>query len=87
MRCCVCQKEIITENPKKYFCKTCWKEWNEAILNKELWIKACVNDEHQQRRQALKDSQCIYLGDKFDVGDCGGEYKLVPTKDYYDNLD
>jgi len=83
MRCCVCQKEIISENLRKYFCERCWREWNDAILSKQPWITHCINDEHQARRQALKDKELIYLSNEFDVGDFGGEYRLVSTGDYY----
>lgn len=87
MRCAICQQEIVTENPKRYFCQKCWVQWNEAILNKASWITYCINDEHQQRRQALNNRELIYLGSEFDVGDFNGEYRLVPTKEYYEEWD
>ena len=84
MRCCVCQKEIITENPKKYFCKKCWNDWQEEILNKRTWITYCINDEHRLRRQELKDMMLVYgLGDRFDISDG----KLIPLKAYYEYED
>ena len=46
-----------------------------------------MNDERRQRRRALKDRGLIYLGDEFDVGDFDGEYRLVPTKKYYEEWD
>ena len=58
---------MITENPKRYFCKRCWNKWNDAILNKEPWVKVCLNDEKKQRRKALKDRELIYIGDEFDI--------------------
>ena len=82
--CAICRKELFTENPRKFFCRDCCKEWESDILAKADWIKFCVNDEHQQRRQALKDREVIYLGNEFDVDDFVGEYRLVPTKEYYD---
>lgn len=82
MYCAICQKELITTNPKRYFCQKCWAQWNDAILNKESWITYCINDEHQQRRQAHKDKELIYLGNE-DVGDFDGKYGLVSAKEYF----
>ena len=53
-------------------------------MAKTDWVKVCVNYEHQQRRQALKDKELIYLGNEFDVSGFDDEYRLVPTKEYYD---
>lgn len=53
-------------------------------MAKTDWVKVCVNYEHQQRRQALKDKELIYLGNKFDVGEFDGEYRLVPTEQYFE---
>lgn len=53
-------------------------------MAKTDWVKFCVNYEHQQRRQALKDSDLLYLGDKFDVPSLDGEYKLMHKKEGYD---
>lgn len=79
--CAICGIEIYTENPKRFFCRGCYKEWESDILAKTDWVKVCVNYEHQQRRQALKDKGLIYLGSEFDVGDLDSEYKLVPADD------
>ena len=85
MRCCVCQKEIVTENPKRYFCKHCWNEWNDAIRRKETWITFCINYEHRLRRQELEDSILVYgLGDRFDISEDG---KLIPLRAYYEQED
>ena len=87
LNCCVCGKGLLTENPKKFYCPDCYKKWYGAIQNKEPWIKACVNDEKKRRRQALKYSQLIYLGDEFDIGGFDGECRLVSTKGYYEEWD
>ena len=83
--CAICGNELFTENPTKYFCRDCYKEWESDILAKTDWVKFCINDEHQQRRRALRDRELVYLGDEFDVGDFSGEYKVVPTKNYYED--
>jgi hypothetical protein len=80
MNCCVCGKEIFTQNPKKFFCRNCYKQWESDILAKADWIKICVRDEKRQRRRAQKDKGLIYLVNEFDVGDFNGKYRLVPRK-------
>ena len=81
MHCCICQKEMFTENPKRWFCSECWHKWNEAILDKESWIACCIQDEHRLRRQELEDRILVYgLGDRFDISNG----KLIPLKDYYE---
>ena len=82
--CAICGIEIFSENPKRFFCRDCYKEWESDIMAKTDWVKVCINDEHQRRRQALKDRELTYLGNGFDVGDFDGEYSLVPTKEYYE---
>ena len=82
--CAICGEEVFTENPRRFFCPDCYKEWESDIMAKTDWIKACVNHEHKQRRQALKDKALIYLGNGFDVGDFDGEHRLVPAKGYYE---
>jgi hypothetical protein len=76
--CAICVKELFTQDPKKFFCRDCYKQWESEILAKTNWTKVCINDEHQQRRRALRDRGLIYLGDEFDVGDFNGEFRLVP---------
>ena len=87
LNCAICGTGIFTENPKKFFCRDCYKQWELGILAKTNWIRFCINDEHQQRRQSLKDRELIYLGNEFDVGDFNGEYGLVPTKEYSEEWD
>ena len=84
MNCAIFGKELFTQNPKKYFCRDCYKQWESDILAKTEWIKICVNYEHQQRRRALKGRGLIYLGGEFDVGDFNGKYRLVSTREYYE---
>ena len=85
--CAVCETEILTSNPKKYFCKRCWEQWNDAILNREPWVTYCINYEHRQRRQELKEQELIYLGDEFEIGEFDGEYRLAPTEEHFENWD
>lgn len=87
LSCAICGKGIFTEDPKKFFCRDCYKQWESDILAKADWIRFCVNCEHQQRRQAFKDKQLIYLGNEFDVSFFNGEYSLAPTREYYDEWD
>lgn len=84
LSCAICGIEVFTEDPRKFFCRGCYREWKSDIMAKTDWVKICVNDEHQQRRQALRDKGLIYLGNDFDVGDFDGEYRLAPTEEYYD---
>lgn len=56
-------------------------------MAKTDWVKVCVNYEHQQRRQALKDKELIYLGNEFDVGFFNSKYRLVSKKEYYNEWD
>jgi uncharacterized Zn ribbon protein len=82
MHCCICQQEIVTENPTKYFCQRCWREWNNAILSKQPWVSFCINDEHRLRRQELEDKVLVYgLGEELDISDDGN---LVLTKEYFE---
>lgn len=80
--CAICGIQMFTENPRKFFCRGCYKGWESDIMAKTDWVKVCVNYEHRQRRQALKDKELIYLGNEFDMGVFNGEYRLVPTKEY-----
>lgn len=84
LHCCICGKKIVTEVPKRYFCYKCYEEWKEQILGKEDWVRICINDEHRQRRQALKDMNMVYLGNEFDISEVNGEYRLVPTTEYFE---
>lgn len=52
--CVICGIEIFVGNPKRFFCRDCYKQWESDIMAKTDWVKFCVNYEHQQRRQALK---------------------------------
>lgn len=47
-------------------------------MGKAPWVTYCINEEHRQRRQALKDEALIYLGDEFEIGEFDGEYRLIP---------
>jgi len=85
--CSICGEEIFTSNPRKYFCRRCWGEWHDAILAKEPWVTYCVNHEHQQRRQAMNDEELIYLGNEFEVGEFGDEYRLAPTEEHFEEWD
>jgi len=84
LNCAICGREIYTENPRRFYCRDCYKEWESDIMAKTDWVKVCGNCEHQQRRQVLKDRELIYLGNEFDAGDFNGEYRLVPAKGYYE---
>jgi len=87
MLCCICQREITTTDPRRYYCRDCWGKWHDAILNKEPWVTYCVNHERRQRRKAISDAGLIYLGDEFEIGEFDGEYGLVPTEKYFDERD
>ena len=77
-QCCICYKELYTENPRTFFCSTCYKEWQEAILSKEPWIQYCIADEQRQRRRTKRDMEkLIFLGEDYDIST---ESKLVRTK-------
>lgn len=82
--CAICGRGIFTENPGRFYCRHCYRQWESDIMAKTDWVKVCVNYEHQQRRQALKDKGLIYLGSEFDVGDSDGEYRLAHTKEGYE---
>ena len=83
MLCCaICGKKLFAQDVKRYFCRDCYKQWESEIVAKTDWIKFCINEEHQQRRRALKEGNLVYLGNEFDVGDFDGECKLVPTREY-----
>jgi len=57
-------------------------------LGSAEWVKLCVNIERQRRRMELDDKVLVYgLGDRFDVGDFNGNYRLVPTKEYFEKWD
>ncbi len=87
MLCCICLREMITTNPRRYFCRKYWGEWHDAILAKAPWVNYCVNHERRQRRQALKNQDLIYPGNEFEIGGFDGEYRLVPTAQHYQEWD
>lgn len=87
MNCCICGVGLHTENAQHYFCKKCWHEWKDSILSKEPWITCCINDERRQRRRALEDKVLIYLGSEYEVAEVNGGYKIVPTKDHFEEVD
>lgn len=37
--------------------------------------------------QALKDEELIYLGSEYDIAETNSEYRLIPTKEYYEEWD
>ena len=82
--CAICGEEVFTSNPRRYFCRRCWGQWNDAIMNKEPWVTCCVNHEHRERRRALKDEQMIYLGNEFEIGEFEGECSSVPTQEHFE---
>ena len=82
----ICGKQIFTQNPKKFFCRNCYKQSESDILAKTDGVRFCASHEHQRRRQGLKDREFLHLGSEFDVGDSDGDYSLVP-EDYYEEWD
>ena len=78
---------MTTTNPRRYSCRRCWGKWHDAIIDKEPWVTYCINHERQQRRQAIREQELIYLGDEFEIGEFDGEYGLVPTEEHFEQLD
>ena len=78
---------MTNSNPKKHFCRRCWGVWYDAILSKEPSVTYCTNEEHRERRQALRDADLIYLGNEFEIGEFDGEYRLAPTEEHFEEWD
>ena len=57
------------------------------MMVREPWVTYCINHEHRQRREALKDEALIYLGDEFEIGESDGEYRLAPTEEHFEEWD
>jgi len=72
MNCAICRKELFTENPKKFFCSSCYNQWKPEILAKAEWAVFLQNDEAKRRRQEKRDlGKLVYLGSDYDVSTDG----------------
>jgi protein-arginine kinase activator protein McsA len=83
--CAICGIQIFTQNPKRFFCRNCYKQWESDILAKAERVEVCVNHEHHRRRQQVKDRLSVYDCDReFDISNDG---KLIPlrTRHEYDD--
>jgi len=86
--CSICQCVYHPRNVRECFCNSCYHTYNDDILNNVAWIQVAVNTERQRRRRESRDiGRVIYLNDRYDVGNFSGEYKLVPTSEYYEEWD
>lgn len=57
------------------------------MMVREPWVAYCMNYEHQQRRQVLRDAELVYLGNEFEIGESDGEYRLAPTGEHFQEWD
>lgn len=91
--CAICQKPL-HKYSIKYYCSECWSKFNTDILTHAPWVKVAYAEERKTRFQ---DSivcegkripiDIVHLGDKFDIAYVGGGYKLIATKEYFDDGD
>lgn len=62
-------------------------EAHDTMMVREAWVTYCVNYEHQQRRQALRDTESVYPGNEFEIGDLSGECGLASTEEHFEEWD
>ena len=88
--CAICGITLQTNDPKKYYCNSCYKTYREEILSKEAWVQFCVANEQARRRWdtykekgEVKRVEFVWLGDEWDIS----EGKLVPLKEHWEDND
>ena len=87
-RCCICDTVLQTNNPKTYFCSTCYREWEDDILAKKAWVTFCINSEQANRHYGVyerdsKEHRIIFLrgfGSDFDVVKTIQGYRVIKTR-------
>lgn len=79
MECCICSKELHTENPRTYFCSSCYKLWKDVIKARTEWVTYLINLEANRRyhdkMMARLGITTVYLGDD-DLYQNAGRYKV-----------
>lgn len=89
--CALCGSDIGHKSPKSFWCNRCYSDWRQSILDKEPWTVYLVNLEANRRygEKTMSDLgiQLVYLSNKFEVTMVNGKAELVPTKEYYDEVD
>jgi hypothetical protein len=68
-KCAICDRNLIY--PRDYFCGYCFRKYKSEILSKERWTQFLAKEERKRRRQEARSPIFVYLGDKWDVDDCG----------------
>ena len=70
MECCCCGTNLYTENPRIYFCKSCFSKYKDDILSHAPWVTFLINDTARIRRREKRDSGIlIHLGSDYDLSD------------------
>ena len=88
--CCLCGV-VLGENPKIFWCSKCYSDWKDDILNRKEWTLYLQRLEKNRRYgEKTKNDlgvQLVYLSDKFEIAMVNNKVKLVPTKEYFDEVD
>ena len=66
-KCAICSTQLYINNPRTYFCKSCYLTYKDDIIKKVEWTKFVVNEEAKRRRRDKNHIVLIYLGDKWDI--------------------
>lgn len=83
-QCALCGNEV--HNVRKFWCLKCYKQWKDAILNKEPWTRDLQNLEQRRRYHEKKEQEAfgnlVYLGSEWDISEDG---KLVPLAEHFED--
>ena len=79
----MCSAILKTNNPRLFFCQSCYNTYKDNIDSGADWITYCVNWEQRRRYQHKLDKKqnLVYgLGDLYDLAITDTGYKLVLLK-------
>jgi len=92
--CAICQNPYRPRKVTEMFCNGCYTRYKESILNKEAWVQYCVANEQARRNwnSYIKKGkrvwvELIHLNGKFDIAVVNGKTELVPTREYYNEVE
>ena len=74
-KCAICDS-IIGAYRGNLFCGRCYKKYKIEILDKEPWVQVIKNSETRRRRQEIRDSGLIFLGDEYDINTEGSLLRI-----------
>ena len=88
--CALCGTKL-GENPLTYWCSKCYADWRKDIINRKEWTLYLQRLESRRRygETTMRELgiKLIHLNGKFDIAVVNGKTKLVPTNEYYNEVD